>query len=96
MVQVSEETVSELEQKKFVKAIRDINHERMITAAISDYWRTDITIAEFFQDNFMYLSSLEQYKSNLESRMRCAKSNSEREEYIDMECANFVIRILSE
>ena len=31
-----------------------------------------------------------------ESRMRCAKSNSEREEYIDMECANFVIRILSE
>lgn len=25
-----------------------------------------------------------------ESRMRCAKSNSEREEYIDMECANFV------
>ena len=69
----------------------------MITAVISDYWRTDITIEEFFQDNFMYLSSLEQYKSNLELRMRCAtKSNSEREEYIDMKCANFVIRILSE
>ena len=79
MAQVPEEEVSELEQKKFVKAIRDIKHERMITEAISDYWKTDITIAEYFQNNFMYLSSLEQYKHNLESRMQYAKSNSEIE-----------------
>lgn len=79
MAQVPEEEVCELEQKKFVKAIRDIKHERMLTEAISDYWKTDITIAEYFQNNFMYLSSLEQYKCNLESRMRYAKSNSEIE-----------------
>lgn len=77
--QVPEGEVSELEQKKFVKAIRDIKHDRMITEAISDYWKTDITIAEYFQNNFMYLSSLEQYKSNLKSRMLYAKSNSEIE-----------------
>lgn len=77
MAQIPEEEVSELEQKKFVKAIREIKHERMITDAISDYWKTDITIAEYFQNNFMYLNSLEQYKSDLEARMRYAKSNGE-------------------
>lgn len=79
MAQVPEEEVSELRQKKFVKAIQDIKHERMITEAISDYWKTDITILKYFQNNFMYLNSLEQYKSNLESRMTYAKSNSEIE-----------------
>lgn len=77
MAHVPEEEISELEQKKFVKAIREIKHEQMITDAISDYWKTDITIAEYFQNNFMYLYSLEQYKSDLEARMRYAKSNSE-------------------
>ena len=77
VAQVPEDEVSELEQKKFVKAIREINHERMITDAISDYWKTDITIAEYFQNNFMYLDSLEQYKTDLKSRMHYAKSNSE-------------------
>lgn len=84
MAQVPKEGISELEQKKFVQAIRDIKHERMITQAISDYWKTDITIAEYFQNNFMYLSSLEQYKSDLESRLQCAKSNREIEyEHVD-------------
>lgn len=77
MAHVPEEEISELEQKKFVKAIREIKHEQMITDAISDYWKTDITIAKYFQNNFMYLNSLEQYKSDLEARMHYAKSNSE-------------------
>lgn len=79
MAQIPEAELSELEQKKFVKAIREIKHERMIIDAISDYWKTDITIAEYFQNNFMYLNSLEQYKSDLETRMRYAKSNGEIE-----------------
>ncbi|MDO5156788.1 MAG: hypothetical protein Q4D51_12565 [Eubacteriales bacterium] len=79
MVKVPDEEVSELEQKKFVKAIREIKHEVMITDAISDYWKTDITIAEYFQDNFMYLHSLEQYRNNLEKKMRYAKSNCQIE-----------------
>lgn len=45
----------------------------MITDAISDCWKTDITIAEYFQNNFMCLNSLEQYKADLKAKICCEK-----------------------
>ncbi|MDD4673916.1 MAG: hypothetical protein PHI03_13380 [Bacteroidales bacterium] len=74
---VPEENIVALTQKKFVESIREIEHDTMITDAISDYWKADVTIAKYFHDNLMYLESLEGYIDDLSSKMRYAKSDSE-------------------
>lgn len=66
-----------LKQKTFVAAIREINYDQMIPSAISDYWKADTTIAKYFQDNIMYLQSLDSYIDNLSEQMRYTKENSE-------------------
>lgn len=68
----------ELEQKKFVEAIREIKYSHpQITDAILDYWRADMTVARYFQDNLMYLKSLDSYMEDLTSKMRYTKESSE-------------------
>lgn len=74
---VPENKIMEFKQKKFVKSIQEIEHEQMILEAISDYWKTDLTIAKYFKNNFMYLESLEDYIGDLFSKMNYAKSTSE-------------------
>lgn len=70
----------ELEQKKFVEAIREIKYSHpQITDAILDYWRADMTVARYFQDNLMYLKSLDSYIEDLSSKMHYTKENSELE-----------------
>lgn len=77
--EVPEEEIATLEQKKFVRAIREIEYEKKIIDAISDYWKADITIARYFQNNFMYLKSIDEYREDLSKRMQYAKDNSEIE-----------------
>lgn len=68
-----------LQQKRFVEALRDIDYEKKVMEAISDYWKTDITIAEYFKNNFLYLQSIKEYENVLSNRMQCEKDDSEIE-----------------
>lgn len=77
--EIPTEEIAALQQKKFVEAIRDIDYERKVTEAISDYWKTDITIAEYFKNNFLYLQSIDEYKNTLSARLQCEKDDSEIE-----------------
>lgn len=72
---VPENTIAMLNQKKFVESIREIKHEKMITSAIKDYWKTDLTVAKYFKDNHMYLKSLESYIDDLSEKMRYRKED---------------------
>lgn len=64
---------SALKEKRFVKAILDIDYSQMIPSAVQDYWKTDMTIAKYFRNDFTYLSSLETYKGNLSQKLMYAK-----------------------
>lgn len=76
---VSEEDIKKLEQKNFVEAIREIEYTSQITEAISDYWKTDMTVVKYFRNNLMYLESLEPYMDELEKKLRRQKRISERD-----------------
>lgn len=64
---------SALREKRFVKAIMDIDYSQMIPSAVQDYWKTDMTIAKYFRDDFTYLSSLEIYRGDLSQKLMYAK-----------------------
>ena len=76
---VSEEETRKLEQKKFVEAIREIEYTSEITEAISDYWKTDMTVVNYFHNNLMYLESLELYIYELDKKLHRQKRISERD-----------------
>lgn len=69
--------ITTLEQKKFVASIREIKHEKMVPSAMSDYWKTDLTVAKYFKDNLMYLESLDAYTEDLFAKMKYSKANSD-------------------
>ncbi|MCC8014896.1 MAG: hypothetical protein LIO87_06835 [Eubacterium sp.] len=73
---VPDEEISTLEQKKFVASIREIQYNKMIPNAMSDYWKADLTVAKYFRDNLMYLESLESYMEDLSEKMQYSKENS--------------------
>lgn len=75
---VPKEKSKELESKKFVEAIKDINYTSEISEAISDYWKTDMTIIKYFYDNCMYLESLESYREELSKKLNRQKRINER------------------
>ena len=68
--------ITMLEQKKFVMSIHEIEHDKMIPKAMSDYWKADLTVAKYFKDNFMYLESLESYMKEMSEKMEYTKENS--------------------
>lgn len=75
---VSEKEAKKLEQKKFVETIREIEYTSEITEAISDYWKTDMTVVKYFHNNLMYLDSLEPYIDELDKKLHRQKRISER------------------
>lgn len=83
-VDVPKDKITTLEQKKFVASIREIKYDKMITSAISDYWKADLTVAKYFRDNIMYLKSLDLYMDDLSAKMQYSKANSD----LDAEGAN--------
>lgn len=74
---VPEKEAKKLEQKQFVEAIREIEYESQISAAIADYWKADMTIMKYFQNNLIYLDSLDEYITDLADKMKYAKATSE-------------------
>lgn len=74
---VPEDKITTLEQKKFVLSIREIKYDKMISYAMSDYWKAELTIAKYFKDNLMYLKSLDSYIDDLSAKMLYRKANSD-------------------
>lgn len=54
---------------RFVQKIKDINYETEIPEAISDYWKTNMTIAAYYLDNIVFNSSLDQYQYRLSRKL---------------------------
>lgn len=76
---IPEERAKALNQKHFVEAIREIEYESEIPKAISDYWKAEMTIANYFKNDLMYLESLDSYRTDLSDKMQYSKSDSELE-----------------
>ena len=68
---------SALKEKRFVKAIIDIDYPQMVPGAVSDYWKTDMTIAKYFRNDLTYLSSLNTYTGELSQKLFYAKEDKE-------------------
>lgn len=66
---------SALKEKRFVKAIIDIDYPQMVPSAVSDYWKTDMTIAKYFRNDLTYLSSLSTYVGELSQKLFYAKED---------------------
>lgn len=64
-----------LKDKIFVKAIRDIDFSQMVSGAVSDYWKMDMTVAKYFRDDLMYLSSIDAYRGDLSQKLLYAKED---------------------
>lgn len=64
-----------LNEKRFVKAIIEIEYPQMVPEAIQDYWKMDMTIAKYFRNDFTYLSSLGSYKADISQKLFYAKED---------------------
>lgn len=73
---IPKELIPVLEEKRFVKAIQEINLDEVILSAKSDYWKADMTIARYFQDDPLYLESLDLYMDDITSKLGYAKMSS--------------------
>ena len=67
------ELENELQDKRFVKAIHDIAYTQMVHDAISDYWKMDMTVFQYFHHDILYLSSIDAYKDSLSKKLFYAK-----------------------
>lgn len=74
---VPKEKITTLKQKKFIASIREIQYDKMIPDAASDYWKADLTVAKYFKNNLMYLESLDSYVEDLSTKMQYCKANSD-------------------
>lgn len=83
--------IKRISRKRFIDEIRKIQYEEKISPAISDYWKTEITVAKYFCNNFMYLRSLPLYVRSLQDRMEYAKSDRDLD--ADGECLEKQIKL---
>jgi hypothetical protein len=61
--------------KEFVKAIKNIQHDKEVPKAINDYWRKNMTIAKYYKDNFIFNTSVASYKKMLQDKLGYEKEN---------------------
>ena len=71
--EISKETQDVYEKKQFAKAIRDINLPKKVFEAISDYWKTEMTVADYFQNNPIYMKDYSGYRNELKGKMEYNK-----------------------
>jgi len=76
--EVTKDKEKELRDKKFIEAICEIKHEVMISRAILDYWKANMTILKYFRDNPLYVRDLSGYEKSLEERLRLIKDTVNR------------------
>lgn len=77
--QIPKEEEKKITNKRFINAIRAIEHDIMIPKAMSDYWRSDMTIIRYFQDDLLYLRDLQRYKNSLGEKLFFEKDNARRQ-----------------
>lgn len=73
--EISKETQCLYDKKQFAKAIRDIKLPKKVFEAISDYWKTEMTIADYFQNNPIYMKDYLGYRNDLKGKMTDNKDN---------------------
>ncbi|WP_283702053.1 hypothetical protein [Clostridium perfringens] len=88
--EVSDNEKEALINKNFVEEIKRIQYEDVIQDAISDYWKTNMTIIKYFKEDFLYNRSLPKYKNTLLKNLKYRKrdsvilsKNKSRDEQID-------------
>ncbi|WEV08847.1 hypothetical protein [Clostridium perfringens] len=88
--EVSDDEKEALINKNFVEEIKRIQYEDVIQDAISDYWKTNMTIIKYFKEDFLYNRSLPKYKNTLLKNLKYRKrdsvilsKNKSRDEQID-------------
>lgn len=74
----TDEIQKKYEDKKFVKAILEINYSEKIREAINDYWRASKVAREIFID-CSHIKKFEKYKDGLESKLKNQKEMLELE-----------------
>ncbi|MCR1874499.1 hypothetical protein NSA45_01390 [Paraclostridium bifermentans] len=77
----NDEDISEYEKetlinKNFVEEIKKIECNDEIQLAILDYWKTSMTIINFFNEDFLYNQSLEKYRDDLSYKLKHQKKIS--------------------
>jgi hypothetical protein len=60
-------------KKPFVMEIKKIEFDEMITRAVIDFWRMEMTVLKYFSDNFIYNKSLPNYKEDIKTRLNYFK-----------------------
>lgn len=68
-VDISEEVRNRYNEKRFAKAIHEINLQKKVSEAVSDYWKTEMTIASYFRDNPVYMKDYDGYRNDLKGLM---------------------------
>lgn len=74
-INIPNEKATALSSKKFVEAIRNIEYDIQIPYAISDYWKTEMTVMRYFKDDLLYVRSLPRYKNELKDQLKYAKDS---------------------
>ncbi|GAA0115061.1 hypothetical protein [Clostridium senegalense] len=77
----NDEDISEYEKetlinKNFVEEIKKIEYDDEIQLAILDYWKTNMTIINFFNEDFLYNQSLDKYRDDLSYKLKHQKKIS--------------------
>lgn len=66
---ISKEEEEQLSGKNFVEEIRKIEYEEKIPNAISDYWKAQMTVMRYFNNDISYTRDLPNYKEHLKERL---------------------------
>lgn len=77
----NDEDISEYEKetllnKNFVEEIKKIEYDDEIQLAILDYWKTNMTIINYFNEDFLYNQSLDKYREDLSYKLKQQKKIS--------------------
>lgn len=70
--------------RKFVKEIKRIKYDEMISDAINDVWRTNNTVIDYFDGNYIFFDDLKAYKKGLGRKLKIIKKDFELD-YSDAE-----------
>lgn len=73
-----------IKDKLFVKAIKSIEYNDEIPKAIKNYWRTNMTILKYYNNNLVFNKSLLNYKNTLREKL-CDTKQAVKVEYGESE-----------
>lgn len=78
-IKLSHDQIRSYDNERFVSALREIEYEKEITNAISDYWKMEKTVMDYFQNDPTYCADLESYTDDLHRKLEYEKDKKETE-----------------